>query len=101
MTTISVISGRFNHTAARVVKLPSFADEIGTANSSDNIIYATRGNRRRQEPLANVSANARSQSSRASAYRVHRTNFAVVLDRLMYDTRSPRTFITITNMVFH
>jgi len=43
MTTISVISGRFNHTAARVVKLPSFADEIGTANLSDNIIYATRG----------------------------------------------------------
>jgi hypothetical protein len=45
--------------------------------------------------------NAMVESSRASAYHVHRANFAVVPDRLMYDTRSPRTFITITNMVFH
>jgi hypothetical protein len=45
--------------------------------------------------------NANGYSSRANAYRVHRASFAVVADRLMYDTRSPRTFITITNMVFH
>ncbi|PYK54696.1 MAG: hypothetical protein DME48_07110 [Verrucomicrobia bacterium] len=42
MTVLSNISGRFNHSAARVVKVPSFAGEIGTANSSDDIIYATR-----------------------------------------------------------